>query len=306
MTAEDSHVRSSFAALQEQICATLENLDGKGHFDGETLETAGGGITKPQVLSKGKYIEKAAVLFSFTNGDKLPPAATERNPQLAGMPFTAIAISVIVHPFNPHVPTTHMNLRFFYVRSEPAVWYFGGGFDLTPYVVNVDDFKLWHQFALRACHETERYKRFKQQCDDYFYLAHRQETRGVGGIFFDDWQHENGFAASLSQTLDVGNCFRQAYGEIFERRRNEKWTEEEEQWMLIRRGRYAEFNLAIDRGTKYGLQSGRRVESVLSSLPPRAIWEYDRKARKGTFEAELQTYLRKGVDWLDVVDNFVD
>ena len=306
MSAEEAHVRSSFKALQDQISSRLESLDGSGTFQGEIIETTGGGVSQPRVLSEGQFIEKAAVLFTHTNGDRLPPAATERNPYLAGLPFTATAISVIVHPYNPHVPTCHMNLRFFYVKDEPAVWYFGGGFDLTPFIVYLDDFKLWHQYSKRASGNRNRYAEFKRQCDDYFFLEHRQETRGVGGIFFDDWQHDEGFAPSLTQVLEIGNCFREAYSQIFSRRRDTIWTEEEEEWMLVRRGRYAEFNLAIDRGTKYGLQSGRRVESVLSSLPPRVTWKYDRKARKGTFEAQLQTCLRKEIDWLNVVDNFVD
>lgn len=306
MSAEESHVRSSFSALQDQISSRLESLDGSGTFKGETIETAGGGLTQPRILSEGQHIEKAAVLFTHSNGESLPPAATERKPYLAGLPFTATAVSVIVHPYNPHIPTTHMNLRFFYVKDEPAVWYFGGGFDLTPFIVYIDDFKLWHQYAKRASSTRKCYAEFKRKCDDYFFLDHRQEMRGIGGIFFDDWQHDEGFAASLSQILETGNCFREAYSQIFQRRRDTTWTDEEEEWMLVRRGRYAEFNLAIDRGTKYGLQSGRRVESVLSSLPPRVIWKYDRKARKGTFEARLQPCLRKGIDWLNVVDNFVD
>ena len=289
-------VRTYFLGLQETICQALTEEDGKSKFSKEPIEAPNGGLAQPRVLGEGKHIEKAAVQFTHSLGDALPPAATERNPHLAGSPFQAVAISLIVHPQNPMVPTTHMNLRFFVVDADEPVWYFGGGYDLTPYYPYEEDVVHWHRTAADAC--GDHYVKLKETCDEYFYLGHRQECRGVGGIFFDDWT-EGGFEKSLSFVQGIGDTFLDAYIPIFAKRKNEPYSERERDFQLYRRGRYAEFNLAIDRGTKYGLQSGRRIESVLASLPPLVKWIYDYKPDPGSREAELTDYYLKPRDWLN-------
>lgn len=283
-----------FMALQSEICQALEALDGQAVFSDEQIRPPNGGLSQPRVLADGAHIEKAAVQFTHSKGAALPPAATERNPHLAGSAFQAAAISLIVHPRNPLVPITHMNLRFFYVDAEEPVWYFGGGYDLTPCYPEDDDVRLWHQTAKDAV--GDHYKAFKETCDDYFFLSHRGETRGVGGIFFDDWT-EGGFEESFALVKRVGNSFLTAYQPIFARRMHTPFTDAQRDFQLYRRGRYAEFNLAIDRGTKYGLQSGRRIESVLASLPPLVKWVYDYQPEPGSREAALAEYL-KPRDWL--------
>jgi coproporphyrinogen III oxidase len=232
-------------------------------------------------------------------GASLPPAATERNPALAGKRFQAVAVSVIVHPRNPYVPTTHMNLRFFYVHSEPATWYFGGGFDLTPYYAFEEDCRHWHSVAKAACdaHGADLYPAMKRACDDYFYLSHRQEPRGIGGLFFDDWTR-GGFDPAFAFVRAVGDAFLPAYVPIAERRIATPYGPREEQFQLFRRGRYAEFNLVWDRGTRYGLQSGRRIESVLASLPPRVVWRYDYRPAPGSPEAALTERFLTPRDWI--------
>jgi coproporphyrinogen III oxidase len=281
-------VRDYFIELQNTICARLEQLDEAERFRGTDAPSAGGGLARPRVLENGQHIEKAAVQFTHSLGPSLPPAATERNPQLAGQGFQAVAISLIVHPRNPYAPTTHMNLRFFIVEAQTPVWYFGGGFDLTPYYGFTEDCVHWHQQALNACAPfgDGLYEELKQACDAYFYLSHRGEARGIGGIFFDDWSR-GGFAQSLAFARSVGDHFLPAYVPIIERRMRAPYSDRQREFQLYRRGRYAEFNLAIDRGTKYGLQSGRRVESVLASLPPLASWRYDYHPEPGTPEADL-------------------
>ena len=286
---------NSFINFQSSIVGALEALDGRAEFQGETIETPGGGISQPRVLSNGQHIEKAAVQFTHSVGAALPPAASERNPHLAGRPFEAVAISLIVHPRNPHVPTTHMNLRFFAVDADPAHWHFGGGFDLTPYYLYPDDAVEWHRVSERAV--GAHYAEMKKACDEYFVLTHRNEARGIGGLFFDDFGYPD-FDDAFALVERVGAAFMEAYGPIVERRRETPYSEAEEQWMLIRRGRYAEFNLAIDRGTRYGIQSGRRIESVLASLPPRAEWHYDHHPEPGSAEADLIAVLEKPRDWL--------
>ncbi len=281
-------VHDYFSALQRSICDRFEQLDGAQRFRGDESASPGGGIARPRVLESGAHIEKAAVQFTHSIGTSLPPAATERNPHLAGERFQAVAISLIVHPRNPYVPTTHMNLRFFFVEAKEPVWYFGGGFDLTPYYGFTEDCVHWHQRAMEACAPfgASLYPELKEACDSYFFLPHRNEPRGIGGIFFDDWT-QGGFARSFAFVKSVGDHFLPAYAPIFERRMHSPNGERERRFQLYRRGRYAEFNLAIDRGTKYGLQSGRRVESVLASLPPLAAWQYDFHPEPGTPEADL-------------------
>ena len=298
-------VRDCFVQLQATIVAALERLDGQSKFELERIDNPGGGYSQPCVLAEGAHFEKSAVQFTYSIGSSLPPAASERNPNLAGKSFQATAISVIVHPRNPHVPTTHMNLRFFYVNADEPVWYFGGGFDLTPYIPYLEDVLIWHRHARAACETESQYLHLKQQCDEYFYLAHRQETRGIGGIFFDDF-NQDGFERSFEFVQLVATKFLAAYTDIVLRRRDTPWSDAEEEWMLVRRGRYAEFNLAIDRGTKYGMQSGRRIESVLASLPPRAKWIYGYEPRAGSKCASLLDFLQPRIDWLELVDNSVE
>ncbi|MYB39138.1 MAG: oxygen-dependent coproporphyrinogen oxidase [Gammaproteobacteria bacterium] len=292
-------VRAFFEGLQADLVHDFEAIDGGAHFVGEELSLPGGGISRPRVLQGGERLEKAAVQFTHSVGAALPPAATDRNPHLAGKPFQATAVSVIVHPRNPYAPTAHMNLRFFLVdtgdvSTEESHWHFGGGFDLTPFYPFLEDVRHWHEVAQEAA--GEHYAAMKQACDRYFYLPHRGETRGVGGLFFDDWR-AGGFEASLGLAKAVGNAFADAYLPILRRRLDTPWGEREERWLAIRRGRYAEFNLALDRGTRYGLQSGRRVESVLASLPPRAAWVHGHQPEKGSPEAALKGFLRAR-DWL--------
>ena len=291
-----SDVVDYFQTLQQQICSELERVDGLAEFSLEVIEPPNGGMSRPRVLADGQHIEKAAVQFTHSIGPTLPPAATERNPHFAGLPFQAAAISLIVHPQNPFVPITHMNLRFFIVEADTPFWYFGGGYDLTPCYPIKDDVVSWHETARRAV--GEHYSKFKAACDEYFYLPHRQETRGVGGIFFDDWS-EGGFDTSFDLVKSVGDSFLPAYFPILSKRKDEDFSEAQREFQLYRRGRYAEFNLAIDRGTKYGLQSGRRVESVLASLPPLAKWVYNYQAEPNSPEAELTEYYLKPQDWLE-------
>lgn len=295
-------VRRRFLDLQGTITRELERLDGARRFAGEDIEGPGGGISRPRVLENGGAIEKAAVLFTHSIGDALPPAATERNPHLVGQPFEAVALSTIVHPRNPYVPTTHMNLRFFLVAASTPAWHFGGGFDLTPHYPFEEDVVHWHRVARATCRaHGDCHAELKRNCDEYFHLRHRGEARGVGGIFFDDWTR-GGFDASFAFVAAVGDAFLSAYTPIFERRAAMDWGEREETFMLIRRGRYAEFNLALDRGTRYGLQSGRRVESVLASLPPRAAWRYDWRPAPGSPEAALTERFLVPRDWAALAD----
>jgi len=303
-------VRDYLAALQTTICRRLEAIDGEGHFAGDDLTGSDGGVSRPRVLENGRHIEKAAVQFTHSVGAALPPAATERNPHLAGQRFQAVAVSLIVHPRNPYAPTTHMNLRFFVVDVADPVWYFGGGFDLTPYYGFEDDCVHWHRQARAACAPfgSTLYAQLKRACDEYFFLPHRNEPRGIGGIFFDDWTR-GGFERSFAFARSVGDHFLPAYAPILERRCGMPYSSEQRDFQLYRRGRYAEFNLAIDRGTKYGMQSGRRIESVLASLPPLAAWRYDYHPRAGTPEAELyERFLppRQWVDGAQVVDKSGD
>lgn len=298
-------VKEFFIDLQARIVGMFEGLDSGGKFLKESFNSPNGGVAQPRVLTNGDLFEKAAVQFSYSVGDRLPSAATERHPSLANCPFKATAISVIVHPRNPRVPTTHLNLRMFFVEAQEPTWFFGGGFDLTPYIPFEEDIRFWHEHARAVCGSDARYVELKENCDHYFYLPHRGETRGVGGIFFDDF-NADGFNDCFKFVRTVGETFLNAYTTIVKRRAHLKWTSEEEEWMLIRRGRYAEFNLAIDRGTKYGMQSGRRIESVLASLPPRVIWPYQHELLVSEKLANLTSKLQPGIDWLGIVDNSVD
>lgn len=290
-------VREYFFNLQTNICDNLSEADGQETFSIEDIRQPNGAHSRPRIIDNGQHIERGAVQFSYSLGDALPPAASERNPELAGKGFQAVAISMIMHPRNPFVPTFHANLRFFLV--DDTHWHFGGGFDLTPYYPFKEDVVHWHQTAKSACepHGEEIYPRLKQWCDEYFVLSHRQEARGVGGVFFDDWR-EGGFDASFAMVKDIGDAILPAYLPILEKRKNTGFGPREEEFLLYRRGRYAEFNLAIDRGTRYGIQSGRRIESVLASMPPRAIWKYNWQPEPGSPEADLYDNFLPLKDWL--------
>lgn len=288
-------VRTYFMDLQTRICDALAAADGAETFSLERLEGPDGSLGQPRILANGQHIEKAAVQFTHSIGSSLPPAATARNPQLAGRGFQATAISLIVHPLNPMAPTTHANLRFFAIDGDDSAWYFGGGFDLTPYYGYEEDVRHWHQTAKDAA--GDHYPTMKAACDEYFYLGHRQECRGIGGIFFDDF-NEGGFDASFDLVQRVGDAFLPAYLPLLDRRKGETYGQPQRDWQLYRRGRYAEFNLAIDRGTQYGLQSGRRVESVLASLPPLVAWHYNYAPEPGSREAALMTDFLPPKDWL--------
>ncbi|MDC0214111.1 oxygen-dependent coproporphyrinogen oxidase [Gammaproteobacteria bacterium] len=288
-------VSEYFKLLQNQIISSLEKEEDGVQFSLEKITLPSGGTSQPRVLSEGKHIEKAAVMFTYSLGDSLPAAATLRNPDLAGRAFQATAISLIIHPRNPYVPMTHMNLRFFIVMGEEPAWHFGGGYDLTPYYPYEEDIIHWHSVASAAA--GQHYHKLKAACDEYFYLSHRKEARGIGGLFFDDWV-EGGFDDSFSFVKKIGNSFLDAYSPIFSKRKTNPYGDSEKDFQLFRRGRYAEFNLAIDRGTKYGLQSGRRIESVLASLPPLAKWSYNYPIEPNSSEARLTEYFLKPKDWI--------
>jgi coproporphyrinogen III oxidase len=290
-------VRDYFLQLQTYICDRLETIDGGATFSIEDIRRPNGAHSRPRVIDNGRYIERGAVQFSYSMGDSLPPAASERNPDLAGKGFQATAISMIMHPRNPYVPTFHANLRFFLV--DGSHWHFGGGFDLTPYYPFEEDVVHWHKTAKAACDPfgADIYSKLKNWCDEYFYLSHRGEARGVGGVFFDDW-NQGGFDESFCLVKSIGDSILPAYAPILERRKDLPFGEREEEFLLYRRGRYAEFNLAIDRGTRYGIQSGRRIESVLASMPPRAIWKYNWTPQPGSPEADLYDNFLPAKSWL--------
>ncbi len=293
-------VRDHLLALQGRITSALEAEDGEARFHGETLEDEARGLARPRVLEGGPVLEKAAVNFTHSIGQRLPPAATERRPELAGRAFQALSLSLIVHPRNPYAPTSHANFRFFAATREDAepVWWFGGGFDLTPYYGFDEDCRHWHEIARRACagFGSDTYARFKTWCDEYFFLPHRNEARGIGGLFFDDLNEET-FDACLAFFRRVSDAYLEAYRPILARRKATPYGERERAFQLYRRGRYVEFNLLYDRGTKYGLQSGRRVESVLASMPPEVRWRYAYTPEPGTPEAALVERYLVPRDW---------
>jgi coproporphyrinogen III oxidase len=301
MSTPAGRVRQYLLALQDAICGALERADGVGRFREDHFEEPEGGSARPRVLSEGEAIEKAAVNFSHSIGDTLPEAATARRPELAGRSFQAVSLSMIIHPRNPYAPITHMNLRFFTAEKarKAPVWWFGGGFDLTPCYGFVEDAVHWHRNALAACEPfgEETYTRFKQECDRYFYLPHRGEARGMGGLFFDDLD-EWGFERTFEFLRSVGDAFLPGYLPILARRKGMDYGERERDFQLMRRGRYVEFNLLYDRGTRYGLQSGRRIESVLASMPPVVRWRYGWEPDPGSPEARLVEEFLVPRDWL--------
>ena len=293
--------------LQDRLTLALEATDGAAAFREDTWERpatggtlAGGGRTR--VLREGAVFEQAGINFSHVSGTRLPPSATAQRPELAGCGFEAMGVSLVAHPRNPYVPTSHANIRFFNAIQDDAepVWWFGGGFDLTPYYGFEDDCIHWHRTAKAACDPfgAEVYPRFKRWCDQYFFLKHRNEPRGIGGLFFDDL-NEWGFERCFAFLRGVGDHYLPAYLLIVERRRELPYGEREREFQLYRRGRYVEFNLVYDRGTLFGLQSGGRTESILMSLPPRVRWEYDWRPEPGSPEARLYEVFLKPRDWLE-------
>lgn len=295
-------VKAYLLQLQDNICNALAAEDGQS-FAEDAWERPGGGGGRSRVLEEGNVFEKAGVNFSHVHGDGLPASATAHRPELAGRSFQALGVSLVIHPRNPYVPTSHANVRFFIAEKEGAdpVWWFGGGFDLTPYYGNTDDVVHWHQTAKDACDPFGEgvYDKYKKWCDDYFYLKHRDEPRGVGGLFFDDL-NEWGFEKSFEFMQSVGNAYVPSYLPIVQKRRDTDYGERERNFQLYRRGRYVEFNLVYDRGTIFGLQTGGRTESILMSLPPLTSWKYDYRPEAGTAEAELYEVFLKPKDWVNL------
>ena len=292
-------VKAYLVDLQERICSGLERADGRGRFQQDRWQRPEGGGGESRVLRDGALLEQAGVNFSHVMGARMPASATQHRPELAGASFEAMGVSLVLHPHNPYLPTTHMNVRFFIADPPDAepIWWFGGGFDLTPYYPFHDDVLHWHRVARAACPDQATYAAHKRWCDEYFFLRHRGETRGVGGLFFDDlnaW----GFDACFAYQRSVGDAFLDAYLPIVERRRDQPWGERERRFQLYRRGRYVEFNLVYDRGTLFGLQSGGRTESILMSLPPLVRWEYDWHPEAGSEEARLYEGYLHPRDWL--------
>lgn len=302
-------VEKYLRGLQASICASLESADGLAKFksdpwtrgdasSGSSL-TGGGGDTR--VLADGAVFERAGVAFSMVQGTQLPPSATAHRPELMGRQWRAMGVSLVIHPLNPHVPTAHANVRFFIAEreNEEPVWWFGGGFDLTPYYGYDMDCRHWHSIAAAACapYGAHVYPKLKKWCDDYFFLKHRNEPRGIGGLFFDDWS-EGGFDNAFGLMKSIGDHLIPAYQPIVQLRKDTAYGERERQWQLYRRGRYVEFNLVWDRGTLFGLQSGGRTESILMSMPPLASWRYGYHPQAGSPEAELLDKYLKPTDWL--------
>ncbi len=294
-------VKAFLLDLQDRICQGLEQADGQARFQEDLWQRDEGGGGRTRVLVEGAVFEKAGVNFSHVHGATLPPSASAVRPELAGRSFQALGVSLVIHPHNPYVPTSHANVRFFVAEKpgEAPVWWFGGGYDLTPYYGFDEDCIHWHETARQACAPfgADIYPKYKAWCDDYFYLKHRQEPRGVGGLFFDDlnsWPFERCFEFLRA----VGDSYLPAYLPIVERRKTMAYGERERDFQLYRRGRYVEFNLVWDRGTLFGLQSGGRTESILMSLPPLVRWDYARQPEPGSPEERLTSYFLQGRDWL--------
>ena len=294
-------VQQFLQQLQDSICSSLESADGKAKFVEDAWQRAEGGGGKSRVLTGGAVFEQAGVNYSHVFGANMPASATAHRPELAGRSFNACGVSLVIHPNNPYVPTTHANVRFFIAEKEgeAPVWWFGGGFDLTPFYPFEEDVVHWHQTAKAAVDPfgEQYYPAYKKWCDDYFYLKHRNETRGVGGLFFDDL-NQPGFDTSFALMRSVGEAFIPAYLPIVEKRKVTPFGERERQFQLYRRGRYVEFNLVYDRGTLFGLQSGGRTESILMSMPPLVRWRYGYQPETGSAEAQLYQRYLKPQDWL--------
>ena len=301
-TIEPNAVKEFLLELQADICSTLEALDPTADFKTDRWDREKGGSGISRVINDGEVFEKGGVNFSHVFGDAMPASATATRPDLAGRAWQAMGVSLVIHPRNPFVPTSHANFRMFVAdkEGEESAWWFGGGYDLTPYYGIEEDCVHWHQHAKNACQEfgEEYYSRFKKQCDDYFQITHRQEPRGIGGLFFDDF-NELGFEKSFAFIKSMANSYLEAYVPIVEKRKDNAYTDHHKQFQEYRRGRYAEFNLVYDRGTLFGLQSGvGRIESILMSLPPVARWIYDWHAEKGSAEERLTSEFLKPRDWV--------
>ncbi len=294
-------VKSFLLSLQDSICSELEQVDTGKKFVEDRWDRPEGGFGVTRVLDNGTVFEKAGVNFSHVYGDNLPPSASASRPELAGRSFQAMGVSLVIHPHNPHVPTSHANIRFFIAdkANEEPIWWFGGGLDLTPFYGYEEDCQHWHQSAFESCSgfPAELYPKFKKWCDDYFHIKHRNEARGIGGLFFDDL-NELGFEQSFALTQSVGKAFTKAYVPIVEKRKNSAFSDQQRDFQLHRRGRYVEFNLVYDRGTLFGLQSNGRTESILMSLPPLVKWSYDYQIEEGSREQELLTKYLQPRDWL--------
>lgn len=288
-------------SLQDNICKAIETEDTQTAFTEENWDReSGGGGGRTRVLSNGKYFEQAGINFSHVTGAELPASATAHRPELAGRNFDALGVSLVIHPHNPYVPTTHANIRYFQASKpgEPPIWWFGGGFDLTPYYPFEEDCIHWHSVAKQACDPfgNDVYTRYKKWCDEYFYLKHRKEARGIGGLFFDDL-NEWGFDKCFEFMQSIGNHFVNAYVPIVKKRKDISYSDRERQFQLYRRGRYVEFNLIYDRGTLFGLQTGGRTESILMSLPPLTAWRYNWKPESDSAESKIYDAI-KPRDWL--------
>jgi len=301
MDIDIDRVKNYLQDLQTRITDELEQLDGQAGFEADSWQREAGGGGRSMVLRDGGVFEQAGVNYSEVHGSNLPASATAHRPELAGRQFRAMGVSLVIHPHNPYIPTSHANVRFFVAEKsgEDPVWWFGGGFDLTPYYAFKDDCEHWHRIARQACDPfgPERYAEYKKWCDDYFYLKHRDEARGIGGLFFDDL-NEPDFEQAFAFMRSVGDHYLPAYTPIVERHKNDAFGEHEKQFQWYRRGRYVEFNLVYDRGTLFGLQSGGRTESILMSLPPVVNWRYNYQPAAGSAEAELTDYFLKPRDWL--------
>jgi coproporphyrinogen III oxidase len=289
-------VKTFLMSLQDRICQCLEEIDGNARFVEDDW-----GRGRSRVITDGTVFEKGGVNFSHVQGDSMPGSATAHRPELAGRSFQAMGVSLVMHPQNPYVPTSHANVRFFVAEKpgEAPVWWFGGGYDLTPYYGFTEDCQHWHATAQAACAPfgDEVYGRYKKWCDEYFYLKHRNEARGIGGLFFDDL-NEWGFERSFAFMQSVGESFLKAYLPIVARRKEMPWEQRQRDFQLYRRGRYVEFNLVYDRGTLFGLQSGGRTESILMSMPPLVRWEYNWQPDDNSPEAALTRDFLPVRDWL--------
>ncbi len=297
-----ANVKNYLLELQNSLCHQLAAEDGCASFHEDIWQHAQGGGGKTRVIMDGAVFEKGGVNFSHVSGKELPSAIIANKPELVGYTFQAMGVSLVLHPLNPFVPTTHMNVRFFIAEKEgqQPVWWFGGGFDLTPYYGFIEDCQHWHETAKNAClpFGEHIYPKFKQQCDNYFYLQHRAETRGIGGLFFDYW-HQTGFEQSFALTKSIGDHFINAYLPIVQRRKLMTYSVREREFQLYRRGRYVEFNLVYDKGTLFGLQFGGRIESILMSLPPTVNWKYNWQPEQNTQEEQLYKVFLQPQDWLN-------
>ncbi|MFC0179344.1 oxygen-dependent coproporphyrinogen oxidase [Thorsellia kenyensis] len=300
---ELEEIKSYFLALQDKICEQLTKADGLGIFKEESWQREGGGGGRSRVIQNGGVFEQGGVNFSHVYGENMPASATAHRPELAGRSFNALGVSLVMHPHNPYVPTSHANVRFFIANkpNEKPIWWFGGGFDLTPFYPFEEDVIHWHNTAKQLClpFGDDIYPKYKSWCDEYFYLKHRQEPRGVGGLFFDDLNSPN-FHTAFSFTKAVAQGYLDAYLPIIEKRKSMVYGTQERDFQLHRRGRYVEFNLVWDRGTLFGLQTGGRTESILMSMPPEVKWTYGYEIKQGSEEAKLLDYFLVPREWATI------